>query len=134
MTMRPVPRSAATTDHVANASDGDAASRTQTRTAERITDLPDRSIINSQHATLKSQQPLRPAKAGMRHTIESSRRAVQSCDILLTNAIVLTMDERFTVHRPGSVAIAGDTIRAIGPEAASYTARDIIDCHGRVVM
>jgi 5-methylthioadenosine/S-adenosylhomocysteine deaminase len=59
---------------------------------------------------------------------------VQSCDIVLTNAIVLTMDERFTVHRPGSVAIDGDTIRAVGPDAAQYTAREILDCRGRVVM
>src|SRR5881394_4400840 len=70
----------------------------------------------------------------MRHTIESSRRAVQSCDILLTNAIVLTMDERFTVHRPGSVAIAGDTVQAVGPEAAQYSARETVDCGGHVVM
>src|SRR5207245_11342269 len=84
--------------------------------------------------TLKSQPGLRPAQTGMQHTIESSRRAVQSCDILLTDAIVLTLDELFTVHRPGSVAIDGDTIRAVGPEAASYTARDTITCRGRVVM
>src|SRR5438552_4819943 len=71
----------------------------------------------------------------MRRTIEPpSRRTVQSCDILLTNAIVLTMDERFSVHRPGSVAIAGDTVLAVGPDAASYMARDTIDCGGRVVM
>src|SRR5438093_9593706 len=44
------------------------------------------------------------------------------------------MDQRFTLHRPGSVAIAGDTVRAVGPEAASYTARETVDCGGRVVM
>jgi 5-methylthioadenosine/S-adenosylhomocysteine deaminase len=59
---------------------------------------------------------------------------VQSCDLVLTNAIVLTMDERFTVHRPGSVAITGDTLQAVGPQAAQYTARETIDCGGRVVM
>jgi 5-methylthioadenosine/S-adenosylhomocysteine deaminase len=60
---------------------------------------------------------------------------VQSCDLLLTNAIVLTMDERFTLHRPGGVAIVGDTIRAVGPEASStYTGRETVDCGGRVVM
>jgi 5-methylthioadenosine/S-adenosylhomocysteine deaminase len=60
---------------------------------------------------------------------------VQSCDLLLTNALVLTMDERFTLHRSGGVAIAGDTIRAVGPDASStYTGRDTVDCGGRVVM
>ena len=34
------------------------------------------------------------------------------CDVLLTNAIVVTMDERFTVHASGSVAISGRTIVA----------------------
>jgi 5-methylthioadenosine/S-adenosylhomocysteine deaminase len=59
---------------------------------------------------------------------------VQSCDLVLANAIVLTMDDRFTVHRPGSVAITGDTVQAVGPEAAQYTARETVDCRGRVVM
>ncbi|PYR01759.1 MAG: amidohydrolase [Acidobacteria bacterium] len=60
---------------------------------------------------------------------------MQSCDLLLTNALVLTMDERFTLHRPGGVAIVGDTIRAVGPDASStYTGRDTVDCGGRVVM
>ena len=59
---------------------------------------------------------------------------MQSCDLVLTNAIVLTMDQGFTVYRPGTVAIAGDTVRAVGPEAAQYTARETIDCGGRVVM
>jgi len=59
---------------------------------------------------------------------------VQTCDLVLTNAIVLTMDERFTVHRPGSVAIAGDTVQAVGPEAAKYSARETVDCGGHVVM
>jgi 5-methylthioadenosine/S-adenosylhomocysteine deaminase len=60
---------------------------------------------------------------------------VQSCDLLLTNALVLTMDERFTLHRPGGVAIVGDTIRAVGPDASStYTGGETVDCGGRVVM
>ena len=60
---------------------------------------------------------------------------MQTCDLLLTNAIVLTMDERFTLHRPGAVAIVGDTIRAVGPDVSStYTGRDTVDCGGRVVM
>src|SRR5919198_6582809 len=56
------------------------------------------------------------------------------CDTLLTNATVLTLDRSFTVHRPGAVAIAGDSIAAVGPGAQSYGADETIDCGGRVVM
>jgi len=59
---------------------------------------------------------------------------VPSCDLRLTNAIVLTMDARFTIYRRGGVAIAGDTIVAVGPDADGYTAAETIDCRGRVVM
>jgi 5-methylthioadenosine/S-adenosylhomocysteine deaminase len=56
------------------------------------------------------------------------------CDRLLTNALVLTMDEQFTVHAGGGVAIAGDSIVAVGPAALAYDAAEVIDCRGRVVM
>jgi 5-methylthioadenosine/S-adenosylhomocysteine deaminase len=56
------------------------------------------------------------------------------CDLLLTNAHVLTMDERFTAHLSGWVAIAGDRILEVGSGAATRQARETIDCGGRVVM
>jgi 5-methylthioadenosine/S-adenosylhomocysteine deaminase len=56
------------------------------------------------------------------------------CDLLLTNAIVLTMDERFTMHAPGSVAIGGGAILAVGDVETEYEAAETIDCKGRVVM
>src|SRR5947208_7422677 len=56
------------------------------------------------------------------------------CDLRLTNATVLTMDRRFTIHRRSSVAITGDAIVAVGPDADAYEAADTIDCLGRVVM
>jgi 5-methylthioadenosine/S-adenosylhomocysteine deaminase len=56
------------------------------------------------------------------------------CDLLLTNATVLTMDPRFTLHRSSAVAITGDSIVAVGPDARAYTATETIDCTGRVVM
>jgi len=43
------------------------------------------------------------------------------------------MDDRFTLHSPGSVAITGNTIVAVG-DTAAYTAKETIDCRGRVVM
>ena len=57
-----------------------------------------------------------------------------SCDLLLTNAHVLTMDEQFTVHASGSVAIAGGAILAVGDLGGEYDAADTVDCLGRVVM
>src|SRR5258706_8555496 len=57
-----------------------------------------------------------------------------TCDLRLTNATVLTMDQRFTVHRRSCVAITGDSIVAVGAGADGYTAADTIDCQGRVVM
>ena len=56
------------------------------------------------------------------------------CDCLLTNATVLTMDERFAIHASSGVAIAGDSIAAVGAAALAYDAGEIVDCRGRVVM
>src|SRR3989442_5512379 len=56
------------------------------------------------------------------------------CDLLLTNATVLTMDEKFTMYQSGRVAVAGDSIAAVGPDADAYEAAETIDCRGRVVM
>ena len=61
----------------------------------------------------------------------------ESTDYLLTNAIVLTMDEELNQYDPGAVAISGETILAVGPEKEirqSFTAKEIIDCEGNVVM
>src|SRR5919106_5495025 len=56
------------------------------------------------------------------------------CDLLLTNALVLTMDEQFTIHASGAVAIRGDAIAAVGDIAADVDAAETVDCGGRVVM
>src|SRR5688500_9814629 len=57
-----------------------------------------------------------------------------ACDILLTNATILTMDRQFTIHPAGGVAITGDSISAVGAEALQYEAAAVVDCRGRVVM
>ncbi len=44
------------------------------------------------------------------------------------------MDERFSLYESGAVAIAGDSIAAVGPGAESYQAVERIDCRGRIVM
>ena len=56
------------------------------------------------------------------------------CDVLLTNATVLTMDEQWTIHRNSGVAIRGDAIEAVGPQALTLEAAESIDCRGRVIM
>jgi 5-methylthioadenosine/S-adenosylhomocysteine deaminase len=56
------------------------------------------------------------------------------CDLLLTNAHVLTMDDQFTVYLPGSVAVGAGRILAVGDITTEYEPLDTIDCGGRVVM
>jgi 5-methylthioadenosine/S-adenosylhomocysteine deaminase len=56
------------------------------------------------------------------------------CDFLLTNATVVTMDERFNVHRASGVAVTGDAIVAVGPDALSCAARETVDCNRKILM
>lgn len=61
----------------------------------------------------------------------------QPCDLLLTNAIVLTMDSDFNRYAPGAVAISGDRIVAVGAEkdlTAAYAAKQTLDCGGKVLL
>jgi 5-methylthioadenosine/S-adenosylhomocysteine deaminase len=44
------------------------------------------------------------------------------------------MDERFSVHSQGSIAIADNAILAVGNIAGDFQANERIDCRGRVVM
>ncbi|MCE9646236.1 MAG: amidohydrolase family protein [Chloroflexi bacterium] len=61
----------------------------------------------------------------------------QKVDTLLTNAIVLTMDGKMNQYDPGAVAVKGDAIVAVGPEAEikkEYSGKETIDCGGKVLM
>src|SRR5260370_3882335 len=58
----------------------------------------------------------------------------QACDRLLTKALVLTMDARFTAIPSGSVAVSGGTIVGVGESAHEYAPAVTVDCSGRVVM
>jgi 5-methylthioadenosine/S-adenosylhomocysteine deaminase len=58
----------------------------------------------------------------------------QACDLLLTNAHILTMDAQFAVWRSGAVAISGNTIVDVGELGDRYHGAETIDCRGRVVM
>jgi 5-methylthioadenosine/S-adenosylhomocysteine deaminase len=61
----------------------------------------------------------------------------QSADLLLTNAVVLTMDMDFHIFEPGAVAVRGSDIIAVGLEAdikSEVTAEQTIDCAGKVLL
>jgi 5-methylthioadenosine/S-adenosylhomocysteine deaminase len=61
----------------------------------------------------------------------------RTADLLLTNAIVLTMDENLSQYEPGAVAIQGDRILALGYEAdlrSQFNATETLDCAGKVLM
>jgi 5-methylthioadenosine/S-adenosylhomocysteine deaminase len=60
-----------------------------------------------------------------------------SADLLLVNALVLTMDDEMNQFEPGAVAVSGDSIVAVGPEAEvrkAYTAAQVVDCGGKTLM
>jgi len=59
-----------------------------------------------------------------------------TCDLLLTNATILTMDERYTRYAAGAgaVAITGDSLVAVGPYASHFTATQTIDCGGQALL
>ncbi len=60
-----------------------------------------------------------------------------TCDILLRNALILTLDDDDAVHADGAIAIRGDRICAVGPEGRvvdAWKARREIDCKGAIVM
>src|SRR4051794_20365534 len=44
------------------------------------------------------------------------------------------MDQQFTIHRRGCVAIVGDAILAVGIDAHAFAAAETSDCAGRLVM
>ncbi len=57
-----------------------------------------------------------------------------TCDLVLTNAHVVTMDDHYTVYPSGSIAIGGGAILAVGRLGPEDDAVETIDCRGRVVM
>ena len=61
----------------------------------------------------------------------------EKADLLLTNAIVLTMDQDMRQFEPGALAVQGKTILAVGLEPdlkKAYPDAKTIDCGGKVLM
>jgi 5-methylthioadenosine/S-adenosylhomocysteine deaminase len=57
--------------------------------------------------------------------------------LLLINAHILTMDEQMNQYRRGALAVDGDSILAVGPEAEikkDFAGRETIDCGGKILM
>jgi 5-methylthioadenosine/S-adenosylhomocysteine deaminase len=62
---------------------------------------------------------------------------MQTVDLLLFKAHILTMDEQLNQYPGGALAVAGDSIVAVGPESAiraEYQGRHEMDCGGKVLM
>lgn len=62
---------------------------------------------------------------------------MEQVDILLTDCVVLTMNQHLDRYAPGAIAIKGDTIAAVGSAdeiQAQYRAPEIVGCGGRIVM
>ncbi|WP_420628894.1 amidohydrolase family protein [Candidatus Leptofilum sp.] len=61
----------------------------------------------------------------------------KKADVLLTGGTVVTMNEQYEIIENGAVAVAGDSIVAIGLAAtltADFQADETIDCTGQVIM
>ena len=62
---------------------------------------------------------------------------MEKVDLILKNAIVLTIDKDFNQFNPGAVVIQGDSIIKAGAEEEilkSFSSDSIMDCGGKVVM
>ena len=58
------------------------------------------------------------------------------CDLLLTDGIVVTVDDSHRIIDRGAVAISGDKIVAVdkASELSSFSAKRRIDCKGKVIL
>lgn len=59
------------------------------------------------------------------------------CDLLLSGGRVVTVDDERSVYEPGSVAVTGGRIAAVGPAGeidAAWQAARTVDCRGRAVV
>ncbi|KAF0112312.1 MAG: putative hydrolase [Chloroflexi bacterium] len=58
-------------------------------------------------------------------------------DLILKNAILLSMDQDFHQYDPGAIAVKGNSILAVGVESeiiSNYSSDEVVDCGGKVLM
>jgi 5-methylthioadenosine/S-adenosylhomocysteine deaminase len=62
---------------------------------------------------------------------------IETADLMLINAKILTMDDDLSQYEPGALVIKSETILAVGNESEileAYTSNETIDCNGKVIM
>ena len=62
---------------------------------------------------------------------------MKNVDLILRNAIIITMDSDFHQYEPGAIAISGNTIQGIGLEndiLKEFLSEKTIDCNNKVLM
>ena len=62
---------------------------------------------------------------------------MKKADLIFTNATILTMDDAFHIHKPGALAVEGDSILAVGPQAEileNYQSDNQMDCENKILM
>jgi cytosine/adenosine deaminase-related metal-dependent hydrolase len=59
-----------------------------------------------------------------------------TCDLVIENAVVLTMDAAWNLHEPGFVAISGEDIVGVGPASGriSWESAKVMDGRGMLLM
>jgi 5-methylthioadenosine/S-adenosylhomocysteine deaminase len=67
----------------------------------------------------------------------SAQEQKKQADLIITNGIVVTMDESRTVHDDGAVVVEGDGIVAVGRRneiEAQYSAAQMVDARGGLIL
>lgn len=66
----------------------------------------------------------------------SATSTPQTCDVIVKNGFVITVDPKRRVYRSGAIAIQGNRIAAVGPEKevlGAWRADRTVDAHGGIV-
>jgi 5-methylthioadenosine/S-adenosylhomocysteine deaminase len=62
---------------------------------------------------------------------------MRKVDLVLDNALVVTMDDAYRIFSDGALAVQSDNIVAVGPSTeikASFSSEEVVDCGGRTVI
>ena len=62
---------------------------------------------------------------------------MKKADLIFTNATILTMDDQYHIYKPGALAVEGDSILAVGPEAEileDFQSDNVMDCENKILM